>query len=375
MTKGLVFLPTILVMNGLGFSSAQGTRFLYVPYGWLWFLLGFAGVACLVATASYLYGRATRPAKARRYALASVKHVVIWTAIIVTLYPVVYLVGVSFNRNNALAAVPPREGNLLVRSGVLPDPADLSFVQYARVLSQTHLYTYQWVLLAVLAVAAVTFALFKLWRRYTVGNGAGDKTIVGRIIDKTVRISGWVLLVCGFAIMVSLNADQFYSVGADGGRLRASSGGMMVLYIRNTLLVSTITGLFAVLLSTTAGYAFARLRFEGRYGTLLAFVFAQMFPSFMALVAIFYLMNYLELLNTYTGLILAYSGGAIAFSSWIFKGYLESISPSLEEAAMVDGARAGARSGALFCPSACRCSCSSSCFSLSAPTASLFWRT
>jgi arabinogalactan oligomer/maltooligosaccharide transport system permease protein len=63
-----------------------------------------------------------------------------------------------------------------------------------------------------------------------------------------------------------------------------------------------------------------------------------MFPGFMALVAIFYLMSHLDLLNTFTGLILAYSGGAIAFSAWIFKGYLESISPSLEEQAMVDGA-------------------------------------
>jgi arabinogalactan oligomer/maltooligosaccharide transport system permease protein len=66
-------------------------------------------------------------------------------------------------------------------------------------------------------------------------------------------------------------------------------------------------------------------------------VFVQMFPGFMALVAIYYLMSYLDLLNTFTGLILAYSGGAIAFSAWIFKGYLESISPSLEEAALVDG--------------------------------------
>ena len=112
----------------------------------------------------------------------------------------------------------------------------------------------------------------------------------------------------------------------------------MVLFIRNTLLVSGITGLFAVVISTTAGYAFARMKFEGRYPTLLTFVFVQMFPAFMAIVALFYLMNFLGLLNTFTGLILAYSGGAIAFSAWIFKGYLESISPSLEEAAMVDGA-------------------------------------
>ena len=54
--------------------------------------------------------------------------------------------------------------------------------------------------------------------------------------------------------------------------------------------------------------------------------------------AIYYLLSWLDLLNTFTGLVLAYSGGIISFGTWVYKGYLESISPSLEEAAMVDGA-------------------------------------
>ena len=76
----------------------------------------------------------------------------------------------------------------------------------------------------------------------------------------------------------------------------------------------------------------------GRYPMLLFFIFVQMFPGFLALVAIYYLLSWLDLLNTFTGLVLAYSGGIISFGTWVYKGYLESISPSLEEAAMVDGA-------------------------------------
>ena len=71
---------------------------------------------------------------------------------------------------------------------------------------------------------------------------------------------------------------------------------------------------------------------------LLFFIFIQMFPVFLALVAVYALMVTLGLTNTFTGLILAYSGGAIAFNTWIFKGYVESLPESLEEAAMVDGA-------------------------------------
>jgi len=149
---------------------------------------------------------------------------------------------------------------------------------------------------------------------------------------------GWVIVGAAAVLIVSVTPDQFYGVTPEGRRLPASIGGMVPLYIRNTLLVSGTTGLIAVALATPAGYAFSRLRFQGRYSTLLTFVFVQMFPTFMALVATFYLMSRLDLLNTFTGLILAYSGGAIAFSTWIFKGYIDSLSPALEESAMVDGA-------------------------------------
>ena len=270
-------------------------------------------------------GAATKPQKAVKYAVNACKHLFLWVAVLLTLYPVIYLIGVSFNRNNALATVPPKEGNLLVRSGVLPNPADFSLVQYGRVLGDTHLNNPQWLIIGFVLFTALVFLATSVFRQWN--------------WTQSLRTySGWAILLFVAALVLSIGSGQFYTVDPGGQRLRASSGGMMVLYIRNTLLVSGLTGLFAVFISTTAGYAFARMRFSGRHGTLLTFVFVQMFPSFMALVAIFYLMNYLGLLNTYAGLILAYSGGAIAFSSWIFKGYLESISSSLEEAAMVDGA-------------------------------------
>jgi arabinogalactan oligomer / maltooligosaccharide transport system permease protein len=180
--------------------------------------------------------------------------------------------------------------------------------------------------IAVLAVIAVVVA--------TVVKRSSSKPYVA---ERYRAIAGWTIFASVAALVLSINPSQFYGVNEAGERTTASSEKMIILYIRNTLLVSGLTGLFAVLISTTAGYAFARFKFEGRYSTLLTFVFVQMFPNFMALVAIYYLMTAIGLFNTFTGLILAYSGGAIAFASWIFKGYLDSISPSLEEAALVDG--------------------------------------
>ncbi len=304
--------------------------FLVIPKGWAYVLGAFALLIAGVALAAYFYGRATRPGKAAAYALTSGTHLFMWAAVAAVFYPIVYLLAVSFNRNDTLAGALPRVGNILVRAGVFPNPADVSLAQYQKVLSQTHLELLQWVLLGLLVVAILGAVVLR--------TGARIWRLSSSKLDTGTRWLGWLIFGSAAALVVSITPELFYGINAAGDRTTASSERAIVLYIRNTLLVSGTTGIFAVLIATTAGYAFARMRFEGRYATLLSFVFVQMFPGFMALVAIYWLMVRLDLLNTFSGLILAYSGGAIAFSAWIFKGYLESISPALEESAMVDGA-------------------------------------
>jgi arabinogalactan oligomer / maltooligosaccharide transport system permease protein len=303
-------------------------RFLVIPFGWLRFFLGFLLVTGGIGLSAYFYGKATRPGKANDYAISAATHLFMIVVLLLAFYPIIYLLSVSFNRNNALAGSLPREGNVLVRSGVLPNPADFSFIQYQKVLEQTHILGYQWLFIAVALLAVIGVIVTTMMKR------SSSKPYIA---ERYRAIAGWTIFASVAALVLSINPTQFYGVNEAGERTTASSEKMIILYIRNTLLVSGITGLFAVLISTTAGYAFSRFKFEGRYSTLLTFVFVQMFPNFMALVAIYYLMTAIGLFNTFTGLILAYSGGAIAFASWIFKGYLDSISPSLEEAALVDG--------------------------------------
>ena len=316
--------PLLLgVISLLSPAFAQG-NFIRIENGWLIFLLVFFAITGGIALASYLYGRATRPAKAGQYALTAATHMFIWVVIILTLYPVVYLLAVSFNRNNSITSPLPKEGNILFRSGVLPDPSNFSLVQYQKMVGEFHILPFQWLFIAVLVIALIA-------------------VIAARFLGDSLRAeqiksySGWSIFLSALFLVLTITPDQFFVMNEAGQKVGSTSDRKLILHIRNTLLVSGMTGIMAVLLSTTAGYAFARMRFEGRYQTLLSFVFVQMFPGFMALVAIFYLLSYLGLTNTFIGLILAYSGGAIAFGAWIFKGYLESISPSLEEAAMVDG--------------------------------------
>ncbi|MCZ8072514.1 MAG: maltose ABC transporter permease MalG, partial [Paucibacter sp.] len=114
-------------------------------------------------------------------------------------------------------------------------------------------------------------------------------------------------------------------------------------WILNSTKVALISATVCLLLSITSAYAFARLRFAGRQSTLTAMLLLQMFPSVLALVAIYAIFDRLGDwipwlgLNSHWSLALAYTG-AVAQHIWLVKGYFESIPPDLEEAAAVDGA-------------------------------------
>jgi arabinogalactan oligomer/maltooligosaccharide transport system permease protein len=70
---------------------------------------------------------------------------------------------------------------------------------------------------------------------------------------------------------------------------------------------------------------------------LLFLLSTQMIPAAMLLLPIFLLLNKLNLIDHYLGMILAYLTTICPFSIWILKGYFDTIPPDLEEAAQVDG--------------------------------------
>jgi arabinogalactan oligomer/maltooligosaccharide transport system permease protein len=112
----------------------------------------------------------------------------------------------------------------------------------------------------------------------------------------------------------------------------------------NTMIVATFTAILTVLLGALAAYAFSRFRFKGRRMGMLSLLLIQMFPQFLAVVAIYLIM--LEIsdifpaigLNTRSGVILVYLGGALGINAWLMKGFFDSIPVELDESAKVDGA-------------------------------------
>ncbi|MGO4372188.1 sugar ABC transporter permease [Paenibacillus sp. 2TAB19] len=106
----------------------------------------------------------------------------------------------------------------------------------------------------------------------------------------------------------------------------------------NTLKVAVFSTMIGTFLLLITSYAISRFRFAGRKTTLKVFLVLQMFPGFMAMIAIFVLLNSIGLLDSHWALILVYSTGAIITNVFVAKGFFDTIPKSLEDAARIDGA-------------------------------------
>ena len=110
-----------------------------------------------------------------------------------------------------------------------------------------------------------------------------------------------------------------------------------LIWVRNSILISCLVTLTGVLFASTGGYALSRFRFRGRNFGMIALLTTQIFPATMLLLPFFILLSYLGLINSYIGLIIIYSSTALPFCIWQMKGYYDTIPPSLEESARLDG--------------------------------------
>lgn len=110
-----------------------------------------------------------------------------------------------------------------------------------------------------------------------------------------------------------------------------------MLWTWNSIIISFVVTLTGVIFASTGGYALSRFKFKGREFGMIALMTTQMFPATMLLLPFFILLSYLELINSYIGLIIIYSSTALPFCIWQMKGYYDTIPPSLEESARLDG--------------------------------------
>lgn len=105
----------------------------------------------------------------------------------------------------------------------------------------------------------------------------------------------------------------------------------------NTLFVSSISFMLSTLLTLSVAYVMSKLRFTFRKKFLNIAIILGLFPGFMSMIAIYYILKALNLTQTLFALILVYSAGA-GLGFYVAKGFFDIIPNALIESARLDGA-------------------------------------
>lgn len=116
---------------------------------------------------------------------------------------------------------------------------------------------------------------------------------------------------------------------------------LYLTWVKNTLIIALATAFITILIVSFTGYAYSRFRFKGRKASLMAIMLIQTIPAFAGITAYYTLHSIISsvvpMFSRQMMLILIYAGGGIAANTFILKGYMDSISTELDDAAKIDG--------------------------------------
>ena len=107
--------------------------------------------------------------------------------------------------------------------------------------------------------------------------------------------------------------------------------------LRASLVIALVSTALALAAAIPAAYWTARQRFRGRSAFLFLVLVTQMFSPTALVVGLYREFFELDLVNTYTALILTNAAFNLAFAVWILRAFFASIPRDIEEAAEVDG--------------------------------------
>jgi arabinogalactan oligomer/maltooligosaccharide transport system permease protein len=200
-------------------------------------------------------------------------------------------------------------------------PVRMSFTRWLRLVGWRH----------AVAIVFVIWALFPAFYVVTLAFSGGNTLTAACPPDKT----GVAALSC--LVPSKLSLDNFRT-------LLESDQWPFLTWARNTLFLATVNAAAALVIGAAAAYAFSRMRFTGRRPGLLSLMLIQMFPSVLAITAIYALLTrMLDIsaslgIGSIGGLLLVYLGGALGVNTFLMKGYFDTIPVEIDESARIDGA-------------------------------------
>jgi multiple sugar transport system permease protein len=172
------------------------------------------------------------------------------------------------------------------------------------------------------------------------GRRIGLPVLLGVILLWTVVPLLWMLL-SSFKPAEELTATSpqlTFSPTLDHYQALFSGGNSIGPYIRNSLIAAGVSTVIAVVLGCLAGYGLARSRFRGKDHVAFWIISQRMAPIAAVILPLFVIFRFTGLLGSTVGLIVAYLTFNLPFSIWIMNAFFAELSPSLEEAALMDGA-------------------------------------
>jgi arabinogalactan oligomer / maltooligosaccharide transport system permease protein len=181
----------------------------------------------------------------------------------------------------------------------------------------------------IVALLAIAFSLFPV------------VFVTSAAFDASNSVSGTSVLPTQFT------TDNFKEILTNTVQDQSASGNVDSQFLRwfaNSMIIAAAAALFSVILGALAAYAFSRFRFKGRSMGMMTLLLIQVFPQFLAIVAIYLIVhNVGEIfpalgLNSTFGLVVVYLGGALGINAWLMKGFFDTVPAELDESARVDGA-------------------------------------
>jgi multiple sugar transport system permease protein len=115
------------------------------------------------------------------------------------------------------------------------------------------------------------------------------------------------------------------------------SNGSFPIWYRNTLIVSIVSTLIALVVASLGGYALARLRFRGANAITVIILLTYVMPGALLFIPLYRMFSAMHVVDSLWALIITYPTFTLPFATWLLTGYFRSIPVDLEEAALTDG--------------------------------------
>ncbi len=136
--------------------------------------------------------------------------------------------------------------------------------------------------------------------------------------------------------------ESYRTIFTEGAKFRdggfSPTADLMSSGLRNSVIISVASAAIVTLLATAAGYAFARMTFVGKNLIFLLIMLMLPLPIWVSLIALYFIMFQLELIDTLLGLVLIFVTLLLPLSVWMMTTFVRDIPMEIQDAARVDGA-------------------------------------